>query len=148
MSCLSRRGLRRWYNPHSAVWSLECRGFRRDIFNGGEGCADARIAYDRKVGGRLCVGSCGKSRCSLAAEDGFHMGEELVEVVGCVAVSLDGFATAHRALPDMRFKRTRECFAFHFLLDLEFVFELSSLIFSSRRCFWSRARAVSCTRSS
>ena len=56
----------------------------------------------------------------LAAKDGFHTIEELIEVVGC----------------------------FHFLLDLGFVWELSSLIFSSRRCFWSRARAVSCTRSS
>ena len=54
------------------------------------------------------------------AEDSFHTGEELVEVVG----------------------------DFHFLLDLGFVCELSSLIFSSRRCFWSRARAVSWTRSS
>lgn len=63
------------------------------------------------------------------AKEGFHTGEKLVEVVGCVAVSLDGLlplvayfvvATAHRALPDMRFKLTRECFAFHFLLDLGF----------------------------
>lgn len=53
-------------------------------------------------------------------EDSFHAVEELVEVVGY----------------------------FHFLLDLGVVCELSSLIFSSRRCFWSRARAVSCTRSS
>lgn len=58
---------------------------------------------------------------SLAAEDGFHTGEELVEVVGCFAVSLDSFATAHRAMPDMRFKLTRECFAFH-RLDFLLVF--------------------------
>ena len=56
----------------------------------------------------------------FVAEDGFHTGEELIEVVGY----------------------------FHFLLDLGFVCELSSLIFSSRRCFCSRARAVSWTRSS
>ena len=54
------------------------------------------------------------------AEEVFNAGEDLVEVVGY----------------------------FHFLLDLGFVCELSSLIFSSRRCFWSRARAVSWTRSS
>ena len=78
---------------------------------------------------------------SLVAEEVFHTGEELVEVVGDFAVSLDGSATAHRALPDMRFKLTREYFVFHWF---EFwVWELSSLIFSSRRCFWSRARAVS-----
>lgn len=51
----------------------------------------------------------------LVAEEFFYTGEEFVEVVGY----------------------------FHFLLDLGFVCELSSLIFSSRRCFWSRARAVS-----
>ena len=83
---------------------------------------------------------------SLVAEESFHVGEELIEVVGCFAVSLDGSATAYRALPDMRFKLTREYFVFH---RFEFwVCELSSLIFSSRRCFWSRARAVSWTRSS
>ena len=102
----------------------------------GEGCSEARVAYDRKVGRRLSIWGHCRGRCSLAAEDGFHTGEELVGVVDYVAVSLDGFATAHRAVPDMRFKLTRECFAFHFLLDLGFVFEFSSLIFSSRRCFW------------
>ena len=57
----------------------------------------------------------------LVAKGGFHTREELIEIVGC----------------------------FHFLLDLGFVSfcesgkpisELSSLIFSSRGCFWSRAR--------
>lgn len=121
--------------------------FGEILFDVGEGCSESRVAYDRKVGGRLRMGNCGRCRHSLAAEDGFHTGEELVEVVGCFAVSLDGFATAHRAMPDMRFKLTRECFAFH-RLDLLLVFwELSSFIFSSRRCcFWLRARAVSCTR--
>ena len=94
--------------------------FGEIVLDVGEGCAEARVAYDRKVGRRLCGGSCGCCRCSLAAEDGFHTGEELVEVVEC----------------------------FHFLKFLLVFWELSSLIFSSRRCFWSRARAVSCTRSS
>ena len=53
----------------------------------------------------------------------FYMRNEVVE---CFAVSLDGFATAHRALPDMRFKLTRECFAFHRLEFLLLVLEFNS----------------------
>ena len=146
--------MRRWCSPYIAASRAVCRNCRRDISR----CRrEARVAYGCDAGGRLCLKWAVGCRGRLAAEDGFYTGEKLVEVVECVAVSLDGLlplvayfvvATAHRALPDMRFKLTRECFAFHFLEFLLLVFELSSLIFSSRRCFWSRARAVSCTRSS
>lgn len=132
-----------------AEFGCRCAVVFGEIFlDVGEGRAEDRVAYDREVGRRLRVGNCGRCRHSLAAEDGFYTREELVEVVGCFAVSLDSFATAHRAMSDMRFKLTRECFAFHRLEILLVFWELSSLIFSSRRCFWSRARAVSCTRSS
>lgn len=95
----------------------------------GECSFQSRVAYDREVGRWRCRRGSGCCGGSLVAEDVFYTREKLVEVVGCVAVSLDGLlplvayfvvATAHRALPDMRFKLTRECFAFHFLLDLGF----------------------------
>ena len=79
-----------------------------------------RVAYGCDAGGRLCLKWAVGCRGRLAAKDGFYTGEKLVEVV---------------------------CY-FHFLEFLLVFWELSSLIFSSRRCFWSRARAVSCTRSS
>lgn len=85
-----------------------------------EGCAEARVAYDRKAGRRLRFKGSVGCRGSLAAKDVFYTGEKLVEVVECLL----------------------------FLEVLLVFWELSSLIFSSRRCFWSRARAVSCTRSS
>ena len=73
--------------------------------------------------GRFCACCSVGSGCSLAAEDVFYTRDEVVE---CFAVSLDGFATAHRALPDMRFKLTRECFAFHRLEFLLLVLEFNS----------------------
>lgn len=69
-----------------------CRGaivFGEIFLDVGEGRADARVAYDRKVGGRLRMGSCGRCRHSFAAEDGFHTREELVEVVGFSHFLLD-----------------------------------------------------------
>ena len=89
----------------------------------GECCFQSRVAYDRYVGGRFCACCSVGSGCSLAAEDVFYTRDEVVE---CFAVSLDGFATAHRALPDMRFKLTRECFAFHRLEFLLLVLEFNS----------------------
>lgn len=53
--------------------------FGEIFLDGGEGCAEARVSYDRKVGKRLCIGSCGSRRCCLEAKDGFHTGEELIE---------------------------------------------------------------------
>ena len=52
------------------------------------------------------------------------------------------------AAEDVFYTRDEVVECCHFLEFLLLVLELSSLIFSSRRCFWSRARAVSCTRSS
>ena len=101
--------------------------FGKILLDVGEGCAEATVAYDRKIGRRFGIWCHWLCWCSLAAEDGFHTGEELVEVGGFFAVSLDGFATAHRAMPDMRFKLTREYFVFHRLdffvgvLGIEFV---------------------------
>ena len=62
------------------------------------------------MSGQTLVGGlgllCSRFNCfffmvGLVAKDGFHTREELVEVVGCFAVSLDGFASTHRALPGL-----------------------------------------------
>lgn len=51
-------------------WSAVVFG---EIFlNGGEGCADARVAYDRDVGGWLCCTGSGCCGGSLVAEDFLH----------------------------------------------------------------------------
>lgn len=80
------------------------------------------LTTDMSVGGSALVAAL-VAGVDLRPKMFFYMRNEVVE---CFAVSLDGFATAHRALPDMRFKLTRECFAFHRLEFLLLVLEFNS----------------------
>ena len=86
---------------------------------------------------------------SMSASAAFSLGSLMTDMsVGRFCACCSVGSGCSLAAEDVFYTRDEVVECCHFLEFLLLVLELSSLIFSSRRCFWSRARAVSCTRSS